>query len=44
MIAKIHGLESKPIDFMLAFPQSNLDIDMWMDLPIGVEPIEDPDQ
>ena len=33
-IAKIHGLESKSIDFVLAFPQEDLDVDVWMDLPI----------
>ncbi len=45
VIAKIHGLdlESKSIDFVLAFPQADLDVDIWMDLPIGFEPIEDPD-
>jgi hypothetical protein len=34
-IAKMHGLESKSIDFVLAFPQAGLDKDIWMDLPIG---------
>ena len=38
VIAKIHGLESKSIDFVLAFPQAELDVDIWMDLPIGFEP------
>jgi hypothetical protein len=42
VIAKIHGLESKLIDFVLAFPQADLDEDLWMDLPIGFEPIDDP--
>ncbi len=44
VIAKIHGLESKLIDFVLAFPQADLDIDIWMELPIGFQMIEDPDQ
>jgi hypothetical protein len=35
VIAKVHGLESKSIDFVLAFPQVDLDVDVWMDLPIG---------
>ncbi len=42
VIAKIHGLESKLIDFVLAFPQVDLDEEIWMDLPIGFEPIDDP--
>jgi hypothetical protein len=42
VIAKIHGLESKLIDFVLAFPQADLDEDIWMDLPIGFKPIDDP--
>jgi hypothetical protein len=40
--AKILGLESKLIDFVLAFPQADLDEDIWIDLPIGFEPIDDP--
>jgi hypothetical protein len=28
---------------VLAFPQADLDKDIWIDLPIGFEPIEDPD-
>ena len=42
VIAKIHGLESKSIDFVLAFPQADLVIDIWMELPIGFQPVEDP--
>jgi hypothetical protein len=41
--AKIHGLESKSIDFVLAFPQADLNVDIWMDLPISFKPIKDPD-
>ena len=33
-IAKLHGLEYTSIDFVLVFPQANLDIDIWMELPI----------
>ena len=44
VIAKIHGLESKSIDFVLAFPQADLDVDIWMELPIGFDPQEDPDK
>jgi hypothetical protein len=43
VIAKIHGLESKSIYFMLAFLQADLDVDIWMDLPIGFKPIKDPE-
>jgi hypothetical protein len=43
VIAKIHGLKSKSIDFVLVFLQADLDVDIWMDLPILFEPIEDPD-
>jgi hypothetical protein len=42
VIAKIHGLESKWIDFILAFPQADLNEDILMDLPIGFKPIDDP--
>jgi hypothetical protein len=44
VIAKIHGLELelKSVDFVLAFPQADLDIDIWMELPIGFQTIKDP--
>ena len=35
-ICIIHGLESKSIDFILAFPQADLDDDIWMELPMGI--------
>ena len=31
-LCNIHGLESKSIDFILAFPQADLDVDIWMEL------------
>ena len=31
----IHNLEYKPIDFFLDCPQAELDINIWMELPIG---------
>ena len=37
LICKIHGLHSKSIDFVLAFPQADLEEDIWMELPIGFE-------
>ena len=43
VISKLHGLDSKSIDFVLAFPQAELDVDIWMDLPIGFTPADDPD-
>ena len=36
-ITKIHKLESKAIDFVLAFPQADLKEDIWMNLPIGFQ-------
>eukprot|EP00956_Cyclotella_meneghiniana_P022895 scaffold43790_cov38-Cyclotella_meneghiniana.AAC.11 len=35
-IAHIHKLDSKSIDFVLAFPQAELNVDIWMELPIGM--------
>jgi hypothetical protein len=39
-VAKIHGLKSKSIDFVLAFPQADLDVPVYMELPAGVNPID----
>ncbi len=36
IIAKIHGLESKSIDFVLAFPQADFDVPVYMELPAGI--------
>ena len=33
----LHGLEARSIDFVLAFPQAELDQPVYMDLPIGCE-------
>ena len=33
-IASIHEFPSISIDFVLAFPQSDLDVDVFMDLPL----------
>jgi hypothetical protein len=38
--AKIHGLSSKSIDFVLTFPQADLEIPVYMELPIGFDPPE----
>ena len=39
IVAKIHGLQSKSIDFVLAFPQADLDVPVYMELPAGINPI-----
>ena len=33
----IHSLDSKAIDFLLAFMKSDLEEDIWMQLPIGFQ-------
>jgi hypothetical protein len=35
-LCNIHGLESKSIDFILAFPQADLNVDIWIELPQGI--------
>ena len=37
LIARIYNLDSKAIDFVLAFPQADLDVDIWMYLPSGFQ-------
>jgi hypothetical protein len=44
VIAKIHGLQSKSIDFVLAFPQVDLDVPVYMELPAGVNPVDVSDE
>ncbi len=39
IVAKIHCLESKSIDFVLAFPQADLDVPVYIELPAGVSPV-----
>jgi Reverse transcriptase (RNA-dependent DNA polymerase). len=34
-ISKIHNLPTKSIDFFLAFPQAELDMDVFMEIPAG---------
>jgi hypothetical protein len=41
IIAHVHKLDSKSIDFVLAFPQADLDVDIWMELPRGMVPDHD---
>ena len=37
IVAEIVGLESKAIDFVLAFPQADFDVPVYMELPLGTE-------
>ncbi len=37
LLAQIEELDSKAINFVLAFPQAELDVDIWMYLPIGFQ-------
>ncbi len=43
LICKIHKLHSKSVDFVLAFPQADLEEDIWMEIPLGCG-IDDPDE
>jgi hypothetical protein len=36
-VAKIHGLSSKSIDFVHAFPQADLEVPVYMELPLGFD-------
>ena len=36
-IDKIYSLDSKAIDFVLAFPKADPEEDIWMQLPIGFQ-------
>ena len=36
-LAQTHGLETKSIDFVLAFSQADLDTDVYMELPFGFD-------
>ena len=40
IVAKIHKLDSKSIDFFLAFPQADIPIPVYMELPAGVTLID----
>jgi hypothetical protein len=37
ILGEIAGLESRAIDFVLAFPQADLDVPVYMALPLGME-------
>ena len=34
----IHELPTRSTDFVLAFPQADLDVDVYMEVPFGFEP------
>ncbi len=40
IVAKIHSLSSKSVDFVLAFPQADLDVPVYMELAVGINPID----
>ena len=40
-ISHIHGLNLRSIDFVLAFAQDDIDIDIWIELPEGMIPVVD---
>jgi hypothetical protein len=37
LLAQIYKLDLNAIDFVLAFPQAELDVNIWMYLPIGFQ-------
>ena len=37
VIALIHDLPMRSVDFVLAFPQADLDVPIYMELPAGME-------
>ena len=37
-IVIIHGIPTRSIDFVLAFAQADLDVDLYMELPFGFDP------
>ena len=43
VLAEVHGLETRSIDFVLAFPQADLDVAVFMELPTGMDIDGDPE-
>jgi len=39
-VAKIHGLPSKSVDFVLAFPHADLKVPVYMELPLGYDALQ----
>ena len=44
IVAKIHGLSSKSIDFVIAFLQANLDMPDYMEPPTRINPFDVTDE
>jgi hypothetical protein len=40
IVAKVHGLQSESINFVLTFPQADLDVPVYMELPAGINPVD----
>ena len=41
IISILHNLDTRSMDFILAFPQAKLDVDVYMDLPFGFESLRE---
>ena len=39
IISILHELDTRAVDFVLAFPQTDLDVDVFMELPFGFEAV-----
>ena len=37
ILSKVHGIESRSVDFVLAFPQADLDVEVYMEIPTGMD-------
>ena len=40
IVAKLHKLDSKSINFLFAFLQVDLDVPVYMELPVGATPLD----
>ena len=38
ILSILHDLETRSIGFNLAFPQADLDVDFFMEFPVGFDP------
>ena len=43
ILAQLRDLDTKAIDFVLAFPQADLEIPVYMEIPVGMTIGNDPD-
>jgi hypothetical protein len=39
-VAKLYGLQSKNVVFVLILPEADLDVPVYMELPAGINPID----